>query len=348
MARRGVPILIALSLAALTVRAGVPEGLWVAWGTETYNLEPGESVQFRVEFDDIPLRAWILTVEGDQRLCDLNVLRLGNNQLVYQKHDESRHSVRIPWGTGEAVAVTVTADTSVGGLFTIKFLGPPADQAERAYGDKINRALEHLEAGSDSGAEVLLRDVIREDGDEVGLAALLLAGLLKDRGELDRAVAMLDLALHYELPEGFAEVEKRLHAHLAAATRSVPPELREADRLLAAGDPDAVVAHCERWLESLAQDESRAWERCEALRRIGRAHQERGRQVRAMEALNSALREAREPGQKALVFHRLGLLLLDMGNADQARRALEAARELGLPPDLNANAEDLLSLFNEE
>jgi len=348
LARRGLLIFIGISLVALTVRAGVPEGLWVAWGTETYNLEPGESVQFRIDFDDIPLRAWILTVEGDQRLCDLNVLRLDNAQLVYQQHAESRHHVRMPWGLGEAAAVTVTASRSVGGLFTIKFLGPPADQAERAYGYRINRVLEHLEAGRDVRAEALLRDVIRANTDETGLAALLLAGLLKDRGEFKRAAAMLDLALSYELPAGFDEVERRLRAHLAAATRSATPELQTADHLLADGDHDAVIAHCERWLETLGEDEVTAWERCEALRRIGRAHQECGRQVLAIDALNNALREARESGQKALVYHRLGLLLLDMGNADQARRALAAARALGQPPDLNASTEDLLNNLNED
>ena len=353
MARRGAPILSALFFLALLLpgpaaTAGVPEGQWVAWGTETYNLEPGESVQFRVDFEDIPLRAWILTVEGDQRLCDLNVLRLGDDALVYQKHDESRHRVRIPWGRDEAVAVTVTADTAIGGLFTIKFLGPPAELAERAYGLRINRALAHMSAGRSASAEALLRDVIRADGDEVGLAALLLAGLLKDRGEPERAAAMLDLALDHDLPEGFEEVERRLHAHLAAVTRRAPPEMREADRLLAGDDPEAAIAHCEQWLEGLGRDTTRAWERCEALRRIGSAHRAAGRPVRAMETFDEALGAAREPGQKALVYHRLGLLLVDMGNPDQARRALEAARDLGLPPDLSAETGIILNRLHED
>ncbi|MBC8424748.1 hypothetical protein H8E07_11550 [bacterium] len=320
----------------------------MAWGTEAYNLEAGESVQFHVAFADIPLRAWILSVEGDQRLCDVNVLRLGQEHLLYQQHDESRHRVRIPWGTGESVAVTVTADMSAGGVFTIKLLGPPDDTAERAYGYGINRALESLEADDDQRAESLLRDAIRTDADEVGLAALLLAGLLKDRGDLEPAIAALDLALRHELPEGFERVEQDLRTHLAVAQRRASPELREADRLLAGDDPEALIAHCESWLARLGDDPSLAWERCEALRRMGRAHQMRGRQVRAMESLNYALREAAEPGQKALVYHRLGLLLLDLDNADQARRALAAARELGLPPDLDASTETLLNTFDEE
>ena len=348
MIRRGVLYLFALTLAALPARAGVPEGLWVAWGTETYNLEAGESVQFHVAFADLPLRAWVLTVEGDQRLCDVNVLRLGHEHLLYQQHDESRHRVRIPWGTGEAVAVTVTADMSGGGVYTIKFLGPPDDTAERAYGYRINRALESIEAGDEARAESLLRDVIRADEAEVGLAALLLAGLLKDRGDVEPAIAALDLALRHELPSGFEAVERELRAHLAAALRRAAPEPREADRLLAAGKHDAAIAYCEDWLARLDDDETLAWERCEALRRIGRAHQARGRQVRAMEAYNNALREAVEPGQKALVYHTLGLLLLDLGNPDQARRALAAARDLGLPPDLDASTQTLLNTLDEE
>ena len=74
----------------------MPEGLWTARGQETYLLRGGESVQFRVEYVQIPVRAWRLTVEGDQLLCHVNVLRLADGSLLYQQNNESHHEVRSP------------------------------------------------------------------------------------------------------------------------------------------------------------------------------------------------------------------------------------------------------------
>ena len=41
-----------------------PPGL-ETWGDEDYRLEPGESTSFVVSFDEIPVRRWVLLVEGE-------------------------------------------------------------------------------------------------------------------------------------------------------------------------------------------------------------------------------------------------------------------------------------------
>lgn len=317
-----------------SVLAAVPESLWQARGTEVYQLESGESVQFSIPFEELQVRAWILEVDGDYRPCSVNVLRLSDRSLVYQKDDESRHKVRIPWGRGEEIKVTLTADLHSAGVFTVKFLAPPPESAGRAFGAITNRALEALEAGEGARAESLLGRSIRE-GEDVGVASLLLASLYQQRGELERAAGQLDLALREDLPDDLTDVSNELAHQLESVSHRLPAELAEADRFMNGGDARRAARVCQRFLEEELES---PWSRCEAYRRAGKAFQELGQLIRAQEMYDLALSEADTSAQRALALYRFGILQRDAGNPVQALHALESAREIGLPPDLDAEA----------
>lgn len=337
------------ALGGAVCAAAVPEGLWVPRGSEVYNLEPGESVQFKLDFEVLPVRAWILSVDGGRLPCDLNVLRLADRSLLYQQNDEAVHRVRVPWGRGETVSITLTANRRVGGSYTVKFLAPPPEEAPLAYGYDVNRALEALEDDRPGAAEVHLRDAIIVAPEDAGVSYLLMASLARNRGEMERAAGLLDMALAAGLPDDLAHVETELRTQLAKVRHRLAPALIEADRLLRAGDGAAAAAAAiEAYLEEPAGPPRSDWETCEALRRLGQARQISGEIVPAQDALDRALATAVDRGQKALVYHRLGLLQLDLGNRDQARRAFAAARDQGLPPGLAAEVDSLITELDEE
>jgi len=317
-----------------TTSASVPENLWEARGTEVYHLESGESAQFSLPFEELPVRTWILEVDGDYRTCSVNVLRLSDRSLVYQKNDESRHRVHVPWGRGEEIKVTLTADLHSAGVFTVKFYAPPPESAGRAFGHLVNRALEALESGEGARAEALLGRSIRMKED-MGVAALLLASLYRQRGEMERAAGQLDLALREDLPEDLTDVRNELVHQLESVRHRLPAELAEVDRLMDGGDARQAVRVCEKFLK---REMESSWSRSEAYRRAGRAHQALGELFRAQEMYDLALGEATSSPQRALALYRFGLLQRDAGNPVQGLQALRSARELGLPPDLDAEA----------
>lgn len=339
------PCVLSALLCAVAA-AGVPEGLWTPRGSEVYNLEPGESTQFRIDFDQLPVRTWILSVDGGRLPCDLNVLRLEDGALLYQQHDESVHRVRIPWGRDETVSITLTANRRAGGSYTVEFLAPPPEQTPLAYGYDLNRALEALEEGRADRARPHLRDAVVNEPRDAGVAYLLMANLARREGKLEQAAGLFDLAMDAGLPESLAHVEDELRAQLASVRHRLDPALIEADRLLADGDGDAAATRIGAYLD---EDKDRSgWATCEALRRLGHAHQLAGRRVPAQDCLDQALAVAADRGQTALVYYRLADLQLEHGNRDQARRAFVAARDHGLPPDLRAEVEARLAELGED
>lgn len=327
--------------AAAASRQAVPEGLWVTRHEEVFRLDPGQSLQFRVDFSDIPVRRWKLTVDGDQRTCDLNVLNLSDGSLLYQKSRESRHSVMIPWGRGESLMVTLTAGLSSGGVFTVKFVGPPRDKARRAYGPRLNRALEAIESGDSRRAEAILHDVAR-GGEDSGVAALLLAGLLKQRGDLEQAAAMMQYALSQPLPDELVDVRRELARQLATVREPRPPELAQADSLLAAGDSLSAVAELKSFLADHPAPE-RGTAPCEAWRRLAKIQAARGERVAALQSYDAAVRAAPDPGMRALVTFDLARLQESLHNPVQAVAALREAQRLGLPPDLDREAAETIA-----
>jgi len=329
-------LMAVLSLAlAGSALAAVSESLWVPRGTETYNLEAGESVQFMIAFDDLQVRSWILEVDGDQRLCDLNVLNLNDKSLLYQENDESRHRVRVPWGRDRRVAVTLTADLRIGGVFTVKFLAPPPEQAGRAFGFNVNRALEALADGESRRAESLLHDAVRAKEDE-GVALLLLAGLAKEQGEPERAAGLLEQAVRYPLPDELSDVRNELERQLALVLER-PAWLIDADLLIEKGDMAGMGQLLAGVLDDKGGDLS-VWERSELHRRAGMAAHAADDLFTAQEHYDRALDAAQSTRQRSLCLHRMGLLQRDIGNTHQARQALRMARELGLPLELDSEA----------
>jgi len=343
-----IRIIVLICLLAGVTSARVPEGLWEPRASEVYNLEPGESLQLRVNHDDLPVRSWILSVEGGLLLCDVNVLRLTNESLLYQQHDESRHRVKIPWGRDEALVITLTADTRTGGSYTVKFLAPPADQAEQSYGYTLNRALEAFIAEDAARTESLLHDVIEKDDEDAGVGCLLLASVLKTRGEIEKAAGLLDMALAKGLPDHLEDVEQELIRQLAMVRNRLSPDLIKVDRLLAVGNGREAVYRTDIWLEAADDGAYSRWELCEGYRRLGHGWQLQGDLIRAQDYFDQALRAAVDQAQKALVYYRLGLLQYERGNPDQARRAMKAAQDMGLPPDLMKSSEDILNQSQED
>lgn len=340
---RCILIFVLTCLLAGVVSAQVPEGLWVPRASEVYNLEPGESMQIRINHDDLPVRSWILSIEGGLLLCDVNILRLTNESLFYQQHDESLHRVRIPWGRDEALVITLTADTRTGGSYTVKFLAPPVDQAERSYGYTLNRALEGLIAGDTARASSMLHDVIAAGGEDAGVGCLLLASVMKNQGEVGKAAGLLDMALARGLPSDLEHVEQVLMEQLSVVRNRLSPDLIKVDRLLAEGNGREAVYRTDVWLEAAEDRACSRWELCEGYRRLGHGWQLQGDLVRAQDSFDQALRVAVDQGQKALVYYRLGLLQYERGNPDQARRALQAAQDMGLPPDLMKSTQEILN-----
>ena len=108
----------------LSVCAAKEAQPWETWQETTFDLEAGESVQFRVDFAQIPVRTWRLRVEGGDLTADLNILRLQDESLLYFETEEPVHDVTIPWGKGEEIAVAIVAGRA-GGVFHVSFLGPP-------------------------------------------------------------------------------------------------------------------------------------------------------------------------------------------------------------------------------
>lgn len=310
------------------------------WGTETYRLETGESFQFRIEYQQIPVRRWRLLVEGDQRRCDLSVRRERDGSLLYHQWDESRHDVDVPWGRGEALSVALTAKE--GGVFTIRFQGPPAEAVPPSYGPLVNRALEAYAAGEREEAEGLCWQAIEQEQD-AAVARVFLAGLVRDRGWLELAATQLAEAIGGgELPPEVATLADRLLADLGPGGSAGLPALgslaayQEPARLLARGNAAASLAEADRLLARREKLDPQAFGWLLQVR--GEALHALARHFEAMDALTQALAlTAWRPAQASLHF-KLGLLLADMENPEQALHAFATARALGLPSELDRQA----------
>jgi len=168
-----MPAVVWLLLASQSLAQYPPPGL-VAWGRQTYLLEPRESVSFEVTFAEIPVRRWVLLVETDGRPADLNLRRVRDGGLVHDQKDEARHLVEIPWGEGEALSAVLMAG-DLGGACAVSIWGPPADAYLRAYGYEVNRALEALAAQDLDRAREHLLTALRDDPDDLVAATLLRA-----------------------------------------------------------------------------------------------------------------------------------------------------------------------------
>lgn len=199
-----------LTLASLALATSPPPGL-ESWGGEDYRLEPGESTSFTILFNDIPVRRWVLYVEGGDGVSHLNVRRVTDGSLLYDVRDERYHQVDVPWGTGEQLSGVITAGGR-GGVYRVSIWGPPRGSFLQSYGYEVNRALEAMDRGDLALAEHHLRSAQHQDPDDE-VATLLLAGLAQ--GVVPTGEVIGDLE---ELPEDRRQIEDALD--LAQAARA--------------------------------------------------------------------------------------------------------------------------------
>ena len=272
-------LLLAAALGPAPGRAQAPAGQQRVWGTEAYNLERGETFQFQVTFAEVPLRRWTLVVDGDQRLCDVSVVRQGTGALLYARRRESHHEVSVPFGRDEAVNVAITADfDNGGGTYTVTFLGPDADRAPEVYGYTVNRALEAYAAGETEKARRLVAHAVQADPGD-GVAQVLWAGFLQEAGDHAGALAALRRALAGPLPPDIAAT-----AHV-----------REGEALLAL---DRRYQAAGAWTAALGQLTDPAARAVLALR-LGRLYVELRNPAQARAALQWALRDGLAPEDRA-------------------------------------------------
>jgi tetratricopeptide (TPR) repeat protein len=316
--------------------------MWESWGTETYRLEEGESFQFRVAYEQIPVRAWRLVVDGDYILSDLHILRLRDRSLLYFVSDESHHDVPIPWGQGEEILVMLTASRA-GGVYTVDFLGPPPPAAPASYSYTVNRALESYAAGKRLEAERLCQEALEENPRD-GVAQVLLAGFLRDRHYFERALTMIEEALAADLPEDMDTLARQLRAELVELLAPLPESIRQglarAEQLLDDSNEATALAECDLLLTAAPERSPEAHSRILQIK--GRALHRLGRNFEAVDAFTKALTAARSRQTEAVIYFHMGQLFLDMDNWNQAAGAFAIARKYGLPAGLELQAAEAM------
>ncbi len=335
-------LMLAVILGVLLWSAvGQAQYRWETWHTETYTLEPRESFQFRVTFDDIQVRSWKLVVDGQDHNCDLSVLRVKGESLLYYKTNESRHEVLVPWGKGEELIVVLTNRRDKA-TFTVDFLGPPRDQVHAAYSYHVNRALEAFAAGRRLDAQDECGKALRED-DRDDVAKVLLASFLREGRYYTRAAALVDEALRGELPPEMRTLAEDLQSELVVLRAPLAPAIRDRlDRinsLLDKGEGDRAVELCDEVLREKALP-LRAKSLLHLLR--GRALDQQERDFEAVDAYTTALGLARSKAEEAVIYFHMGRLYRKMGNQDQARGAFTIALQAGLPSGLELQARENL------
>lgn len=339
----------ALALALLLVLAApsaFPAAVthnWETYKSESNTLRPRESFQFRVDFDQIQVRSWKLVVDGGQERCDLNVLRLRDESLLYFKTDESRHEVLIPWGRGEEVIVVLT-NRDRQASFTITMQGPPRDQVHAAYGYHVNRALEAFAAGRRLEAEAECRSALLEDPRD-GVAKVLFAGFLRDGQYLDQAASLVEEALTEDLPGDMRALALDLRAELRRLRAPLPAPLRQgldqAERELSGHQAAAALVTAGKLLDSDLEFDAGA--RASLLTVKGRALAELERNFEAVDAFTQALTLLRDRGDQAVVYFYMGRLYEAMDNVAQASSAYAMALQYGLPSGLTLQAREALT-----
>ncbi|MCP4572203.1 MAG: hypothetical protein GY838_07600 [bacterium] len=321
------------------------EGGWVSWSSESHSLEARESFQFRVKFEEIPVRSWRLVVDGGDVRCDLNVVRRRGDALLYAQNDESHHDVEIPWGKGEEVIVVVTARNDPG-AFVVTVYGPPEDQTHGAYSYDVNRALELYAGGQRLEAETACRDALRKDPDD-GVAKVLLAGFLRHRRDYDGAAKLVDEALENELNPEMKTLAMDLRAELRILRAPLPEPLRigieEAESHLHHGRPEQTLAIADKLLGGELELDATAKSRLHLLR--GRALAGVDRNFEALDAYTTAMHLNRARTGEAVIYFYMGRLYYGMDNLAQAQGAYTFALQHGLPGSLAELAREDLQVI---
>ncbi len=315
---------------------------WETWHTDSFTLDPGESFQFRVTFDDIQVRSWKLVVDGAGKNCDLSVLRVKGESLLYYKTNESRHEVLVPWGTGEELIVVLT-NRKQKATFTVEFQGPPRDQVHAAYSYHVNRALEAFASGRRLDAQDECGKALREnDRDEV--AKVLLASFLREGHFYSQAMDLVTDALQGDLPPEMRRLAEDLKSELTVLRAPLAPKIQQQidtiSSLVEKGQGDQAGELCQRTLK-----EDNLPLRAKSLLHLlrGRALDVQDRDFEAIDAFTTALGLARSKAEEAVIYFYMGRLYNKMGNQAQARGAFTIALQYGLPSGLDLQAREDLS-----
>jgi len=340
-----------LALAAMTVLSlpvAAQDGVWESWSSDSYTLEPRESFQFHVVFDQIPVRSWKLLVEGARDVnCDLTVLRVKGESLLYYKTKESRHEVIVPWGVGEEVIVVVT-NRNQKGAFVIDLLGPPRDQIHAAYSYHVNRALDAYASGRRLEAEAECEKAIRADEND-GVAKVLLAGFLRNRQYYGKATVMVEQALADDLPDDMRGIAEDLRAELARLRAPLPEPISRgvaaAKEHLADGNPERALTVCDDLLAGDLELDPASKSQLQQLR--GEALDQLDRNFEAVDAFTQALQLNRNRADEAVIYFHMGQLFFKMENLLQARGSYTMALENGLPSGLELQAREALQLIED-
>jgi tetratricopeptide (TPR) repeat protein len=317
-------------------------GEWSTWSSENISLDARQSFQMRVTFDDLPLRSWKLVVDGGDRRCDLSLLRVNGEELLYYKTDESRHESVIPWGKGEELIVVLTNRDQPAG-FVVSLQGPPQDQITAAYSYHVNRALEAYATGQRLAAEDHCRRALKADGQDA-VAKVLYAGFQRDRQFYENAAALVDEALEGELPQEMRTLAESLRSELVKLRAPLPAPvlkgLADARELLDQGKAARALELCLELLDGKLELDGAARSRILVFK--GRSLEMLDRNFEAIDAYTNALAHDRGREHQALVHFHMGRLFLGMDNLAQARGALTISLQHGLPSGLELQARELL------
>jgi tetratricopeptide (TPR) repeat protein len=345
---------VALHFLFLTVLAAAPcpaseDQDWERYSSENFTLVPREGFQFRVTYDQIPVRTFKLVVTGnDDHLCDLSVLRVNGEELLYFKTKESRHEVEVPWGIGEELLVSLT-NRKVKASFVVELLGPRRDQVYASYSYHVNRALEFYAAGRRLAAEESCRRALDEDPSD-GVAKVLLAGFLRDRNFFAKAATLVEQALADDLTPEMRQLALDMRSELADLRAPLAPAVREgverADDLLMAGDYDQALVVADGLLAGDLELDGPAKSRLQAIR--GRSLDGLGRNFEAIDAFTLSLQLNRSRAFEAVIYFHMGNLYLDMGNLRQAEGAFTIALQNGLPSGLDVQARETLKQVSSQ
>jgi len=342
-------VLCAISGIASQASASVvgDQGIWETWTNESYTTAPRESFQLRMDYKDIITRRWMLVVDGRDQNCDLSVLRVKGEELLYYETNERRHEVSIPWGIGEEIIVVLT-NRNAPATFTVSVLGPPKEQNLASYSYPVNRALEAYSSGQRVQARNLCRTALIDNPDD-GVAKVLLAGFLQESNSYVEAEAMIGEALEGDLPPHLRVLAENLVKELeilrAPLPKSVRKGLARAEEDLGKNHPEDALEVCDKVIrkEKNLSGSSRA--QLQVLR--GRALEQLDRNFEAVDAFTQALNSDRSKAAQAVAYYHMGSLYLKMGNLTQAEGAFSIAMQFGLPTGLEVQAREDLLLIQE-
>ncbi len=337
-----VTLLATVFLWSGTTAAQGQFALGETWAQEGYSLEARESFQFAVGYGEIPVRRWELVVDGGGLNCDVSVLRVLGEELLYYETKESRHEIPIPWGLGEEIMVVIT-NRDHSGVFEVSLEGPPKDDLQVAYSYDVNRALENFAAGKNIKAEEDCLKALKVDPDDL-VAKVLLAGFLRDKQFYGQAEALISDALAGDLSGYMRDLAENLRSELIILQAPLPEfvlrGVRRAQQLLDDGKGQEALKVCDGVLDGKSDLDGPS--RGKFLTLKGRSLELLGRNFPALDAYTQALNYTRSKDGKAVVYFYMGHLFQQMDNLAQAQGAFAIALEYGLPSGLELQARESL------